>query len=77
MGDMGYGIAYDRIDSAKMHMMYYSISPLLAQCILFIEALIVFTVKERGEAVLAGAVQVSDLQYPVSIPRSLSYGSYG
>ena len=58
-------------------MMYYSTTPLLAQSFLFIETFIVFTVKERGEAVLARAVQVSDLQYPISIPRSLSYGSSG
>lgn len=77
MGDMGHRIADDRIDSAKMHMMYYSIAPLLAHSFLFIKALIIFTVQQRGEAVLAGAVQVSDLQYPVSIPRSLSYGSLG
>lgn len=77
MGGMGYGIADDRVDIAKMHMMYYSITPLLAQCVLFIEAFFVFTVQQRGEAVLAGAVQVSDLQDPVSIPRSLSYVSSG
>jgi hypothetical protein len=77
MGVVGYGIADDRIDSAKMCMKYYSITPLLAQYILFIEALIIFTVQQRGEAVLAGAVQISDLQYLVSIPRSLSYDSPG